>query len=288
MRFAFIDEHRHRWPVTAMCRVLRVTRQGYYAWRTREPGARARRRDELAEKAERIHRDSRGTYGSPRVHRQLHHEGERCSVNTIATVMHESGIRAGQAKRFRPRTTESGHDHPVAPNRLAGDFDADRPNARWVADITYLPTRTGFCYLAVVMDLHSRKIVGWHVADHMTAELVCAALRMAIVHRRPPSGLIFHSDRGVQYASQRFRTLLEAHGMLRSMSRKGNCYDNAPMESWMGTLKRELVGDGGFADAAEARSAVFEFVEVFYNRQRLHSTLAYLTPEAFECQASCA
>lgn len=288
MRFAFIDEHRGRWPVTVMCRALRVTRQGFYAWRKREPSVRRRRREALAEKARRIHTDSRGTYGSPRVHRQLREEGERCGENTVASLMRERGIRAGKARAFRPRTTDSDHDHPVAPNRLEGNFDADRPNAKWVADITYLPTRSGFCYLAVVMDLHSRRIVGWHVAQHMRAQLVCAALRMAIVHRGPPSGLIFHSDRGVQYASQRFRTLLAAHGMLQSMSRRGNCYDNAPMESWMGTLKRELVGEAVFADAAAARSAVFEFVEVFYNRQRLHSTLAYLTPEAFECQASCA
>jgi transposase InsO family protein len=268
-----------------MCRGLRVTRQGCHARRAREPSVRARRREDPAEKAERIHTDSRGTYGSPRVHQQLYHEGERCSVNTVASVMHENGIRAGKAQRFRPRTTGSDHDPPIAPNRLEGEFTADRPNARGVADITCLPTRNGFCDLAVVMELYSRRIIGRHVAEPMRAELVCAALRMAIVHRRPPAGLIFHSDRGVQYAAERFRTPLEAHGMLRSMSRKGDCYDNAPMESRMGTLKRELVGGERFANAAEARSAGFEFVAVFYNCQRLHSTLAYLTPEAFECEA---
>lgn len=288
MRFRFIGQHRDRWPVTVMCRVLRVTRQGFYAWRKREPSARSRRRDALAEKAARIHHDSRGTYGSPRVHEQLRQEGERVSVNTIASIMRENAIGAGQAKAFRPRTTDSDHDGPIAPNRLEDDFEADRPNAKWVADITYLPTRDGWCYLAVVMDLYSRRIVGWHVADHLRADLVCAALRMAIVHRQPPRGLIVHSDRGVQYASQQFRTLLDAHGMIQSMSRKGDCYDNAPMESWIGTLKHEAVAGEPFKGPAEARLAVFDYAEVFYNRQRLHSSLAYMSPAAYECEAAAA
>lgn len=285
MRFQFIEQHRNCWPVTVMCRVLKVTRQGFYAWLRRQPSPRQQRRDALAEKAERIHRESRGTYGSPRVHERLQQEGDHCSVNTVASVMHEKAIFAGKAKAFRPRTTDSDHDHPIAPNRLGGDFEPECPNEKWVADITYLPTLKGWCYLAVVMDLYSRRIVGWHVADHMKAELACAACRMALTHRDPHPGVIFHSDRGVQYASRQFRSLLWGAGLVQSMSRKGDCYDNAPMESWMGTLKRELVAGEPFTGLAEARSAVFDYVEVFYNRQRLHSSLAYVSPAAFECEA---
>lgn len=286
MRFRFIHQHRDCWPVVVMCWVLKVTRQGFYAWLKRAPSASARRRDELAKKVERIHQESRGTYGSPRVHAQLKEQGEVCSVNTIASIMRENGIYAGKAKTFRPRTTDSNHEFPIALNRLEGDFEASRRNEKWVADITYLPTAQGWCYLATVMDLYSRKIVGWHVADHMKAELVCAAFRMAIVHRQPLPGVIFHSDRGVQYASEQFRTLLRRHGMIQSMSRKGDCYDNAPMESWNATLKRELVAGESFTDLAEARSAVFDYIEIFYNRQRLHSSLIYVSPATFECEVA--
>lgn len=283
MRFAFIERHRTAWPVTVMCRVLKVTRQGFYAWLRREPGDRAERRDELARKVRRIHEDSGGVYGSPRVHRQLVKEGEPVSENTVASVMHRNAISVRKTKAPRPRTTDSNHDHPIAPDLLAREFEAGRPNEKWVADITYLPTSGGFCYLAAIMDLYSRRIVGWHVADHLKAELVCAAFRMALTHRQPLAGVIFHSDRGVQYASRRFRGLLKEAGMIQSMSRKGDCHDNAPMESWNGTLKRELVKGGPFRDTADARSAVFRWTEGFYNRWRLHSSLNYVSPAAFEC-----
>jgi transposase InsO family protein len=287
MRFEFIQQHRSVWPVTVMCRVLKVTRQGFYAWLTREPSAQQARRDELAKKAERIHQDSGGIYGSPRVHEEMLQEGERLSVNTVASVMRENAIFVRKKKAARPRTTDSNHSYPIAPNLLERDFEASRPNQKWVADITYLWTDQGWCYLAVIMDLYSRRIVGWHVADHMKAELVCAALRMAILHRQPAPGLIFHSDRGVQYASDAFRTLLKDAQMVQSMSRKGDCHDNAPMESFNGTLKHELVSrEGRFRDVAAARSAVFRYTELFYNRQRLHSSLFYVSPATFECEVA--
>jgi transposase InsO family protein len=285
MRFDFIHRNHTVWPVTVMCRVLKVTRQGFYAWLNREPSPRDNRRDNLAEKAKQIHQQSDGTYGSPRVHQELQAQGETCSENTVASVMRENAIFAGQTKAFKPRTTDSNHDHPIAPNRLNGNFEASRPNEKWVSDITYLPTRHGWCYLATVMDLYSRRIVGWHVADHLKAELVCAAVRMALTHRAPLPGLIFHSDRGVQYAAEQCRSLLRSHGMVQSMSRKGDCYDNAPMESWHGTLKRESVRKQVYADLAEARTAVFEYVEMFYNRWRRHSSLGYVSPQAYECKA---
>lgn len=269
-----------------MCRVLNVTRQGYYAWRQRPISQRQQRRDELAEKAEQVFEASGGRYGSPRVYRQMVQDGERCSVNTIAKIMQDRGLRASESRRFVPRTTDSQHDHPVAPNRLERDFCADRPNQVWVADITYLPTREGFLYLATVMDLYSRKIVGWSMADHLRAELACAALRMAIVHRQPPKGLIHHSDRGVQYASDKYRSLLNGCGLVQSMSRKGDCYDNAPMESWFSSFKRETIGRSVFDSHRQARAEVFEYVEVFYNRRRLHSALGYVSPAAYEDAAA--
>jgi len=287
MRFEFIQQHRSVWPVTVMCRVLQVTRQGFYAWLTREPSAQQARRDDLAKKAQRIHEESGRIYGSPRVHEEMVQEGERLSVNTVAAVMRENAIFVGKKKAARPRTTDSNHNYPIAPNLLERDFEASRPNEKWVADITYLWTDQGWCYLAVIMDLYSRRIVGWHVADHMKAELVCAAFRMAMLHRQPAPGLIFHSDRGVQYASDEFRTLLKDAQMVQSMSRKGDCHDNAPMESFNGTLKHELISrEGRFRDVAAARSAVFRYTELFYNRQRLHSSLAYVSPATFECEVA--
>jgi transposase InsO family protein len=212
MRFAFIKQHRAVWPVTVMGRVLKVTRQGFHAWLNRAPSVRADRRDALAKKARRIHEASGPPYGSPRVQRQLVKEGEPISENTVASVMRPNAILAAKSKAPRPRTTDSNHDFPITPDLLERDFDASRPNEKWVADITYLPTLKGWCYLGVIMDLYSRRIVGWHVADHLKAELVGAAFRLAMPHRQPGSGVIFHSDRGVPYASQQLAKLAQSGG----------------------------------------------------------------------------
>jgi putative transposase len=280
MRYAFIKEHRTCWPVVVMCRVLEVFRSGFYTFLRRTPSERDRRRGELADKIIEIHTDSRSTYGSPRVHRQLKESGESVSRKRVASIMRERKLQGKSPRKRKPHTTDSAHDNPIAPNRLERNFTATAPNRKWVADITYVDTDEGWLYLAVVLDCFSRRVVGWAAADHLRSELVEEALTMAIETRRPKDGLIHHSDRGVQYASASFQRLLETHGIACSMSRKGDCYDNAVSESFFGTLKTEL--DDPFATRASARAALFDYIEVFYNRQRLHSTLGYLTPAAFE------
>jgi len=282
MKYAFIAEHRDRWPVRLQCRVLAVSASGYYGWRTREPGPRARRRAALGERIARIHADSRGAYGSPRVFEQLKQNGETVGRKRIASIMRERGLQGKCPRKRAPRTTDSAHDKPVAANVLDRDFTATAPDQKWVADITYVDTEEGWLYLATVLDVFSRRIVGWAAADHLRAELVEEALTTAIQTRgvRREHELIHHSDRGVQYASGSFQELLGKHGIACSMSRKGDCYDNAVMESFFGTLKTEL--DESLATHAGARVALFEYIEVFYNRQRLHSTLGYLSPAAYE------
>ena len=282
MRYAFIDEHRDRWPVRWQCRVLQVSPSGFYDWRNREPGPRQQRRAALADRITAIHADSGRRYGSPRVFAQLKQEGEAVGANTVASIMRERGIRGKYGVKRKPRTTDSAHGKPTAPNVLERDFTATAPNQKWVADITYVDTDEGWLYLAVVLDVFSRAVVGWALADHLRAELVEEALRMAWGRRRPglDAGLIHHSDRGVQYASASFQALLDEHGIVCSMSRKGDCYDNAVIESFFGTLKAEL--DEPLATHAAARPTLFEYIEIFYNRQRLHSTLGYTTPAAYE------
>jgi transposase InsO family protein len=282
VRFAFIDEHRGTFPVELMCAVLGVTRSGYYAWRSRPASPRAQRQAELVQAIEAVHRESRGTYGSPRVHKALEAEGRACSVNTVAKLMRLSGVRARTARRFVVRTTDSRHDQPVAPNVLNREFYPQRPDAVWAGDITYIPTAEGWLYLAVVLDLYSRRVVGWATADHLRSELVGQALEVALKQRRPEGPLLHHSDRGVQYASGDYQRLLAAHGLEVSMSRTGECYDNAVVESFFGTLKRELVHQERYPSHAAARRSLFEYIEVFYNRQRLHSTLGYRSPVQFE------
>ena len=282
MRFAFIQKHRGCWPVRVTCRVLRVSRSGFYAWCKREPSERDRHREALALRIVEAHQQSRCVYGSPRVHRALIAQGESVCVNTVAKVMNSLHIKAKTAKAFVPRTTDSDHHAPVAPNTLDRDFDAPSRDCKWVTDITYIATDEGWLYLAVVMDLFSRRIVGWSMADHMRSELICDALQMALAHRRPARGLLHHSDRGVQYASDAYQALLTGHGIECSMSRRGNCYDNAAMESFFGTLKTERVHHEQYTTRAQAEASIFEYIEVFYNRQRLHSTLGYQSPEAFE------
>jgi transposase InsO family protein len=286
MRYQFIDDYRDDWPVRVMCRVLRVSPSGFYAWRSRPVSDQAIRHGELVQKVQQIFQDNRRVYGSPRVHEQLLANGDYCSVSTVAKIMRKQGLKAKGTKRFNPTTTDSKHDQPIADNLLQRDFSATGPNQKWVADITYIPTRMGWLYLAVVLDVFSRRVVGWSVADHLRADLVCQAFRMAIRKRKPDAGLIHHSDRGVQYASGVYQDLLGLYGITCSMSRKGNCYDNAMMESFMGTLKVELVHGSDWGDHDQASQAVFEYIEVFYNRVRLHSSLGYKSPLDYEQQTA--
>jgi transposase InsO family protein len=282
VKFTFIHDHQGAFPVEILCGVLGVSRSGYYAWRDRPPSAAAVRRKQLVEQIHAAHRESRSTYGSPRVHRELEAQGVACCENTVAKLMHAHGIRSKVQRRFVVRTTDSRHDRPVAENLLAREFYPDRPNTAWAADITYIPTAEGWLYLAAVIDLCSRRVVGWATADHLRAELPVEALRMALAHRRPTGALLHHSDRGVQYASDAYRSLLAEHGIEPSMSRKGNCWDNAVVESFFSTLKRELVHHESYASYAEAQGSLFEYIEVFYNRKRRHSTIGYRSPAEFE------
>jgi putative transposase len=282
VRYAFIQEHRQEWPVKVMCEVLDVSRSGFYDWQHRVPSSRQQRRESLAAEIQQIFTEYRGVYGSPRVYRELQERGVKCCENTVAKHMQERQLQAMTQRRYVVQTTDSDHAYPVPANGLNQDFTAALPNEVWTADITYIPTAEGWLYLAVVLDLCSRKVVGWRMADHLRAELTCGALHMAAVRRRPGQGLLHHSDRGVQYACedyQRLLTLLKAEG---SMSRRGNCYDNAPTESFFGTLKQELIYRTTFATREQARQTIFEYIEVFYNRKRKHSSLGYMSPEAFE------
>jgi transposase InsO family protein len=271
-----------QFPVEAACEALAVSRSGYYAWLHRPQSARAQRRQELVEKIQAVHQDNRKAFGSPRVYRALAAQGVAVCENTVARVMREQKIRAKSKKKFVPKTTDSTHDRPVAANLLNRQFDVALPDTAWVVDITYIPTEEGWLYLAGVMDLCTRKIVGWSMADHMRTDLVADALQMAVARRSPGAGLLHHSDRGVQYASEDYQHLLERHKMRCSMSGRGDCWDNAVMESFWGTLKTELVHHEQYATRAEARASIFEYIEVFYNRKRLHSSLGYKSPEAFE------
>ena len=282
MKFAFIEEHLAEQPVEVACEVLDVSRSGYYAWKGRPQSPQSRRRAELAVKIQTVHTDNRGVYGSPRICKALSAQGERVSENTVARIMRGQGLRAKVKRKFVPRTTDSAHCQPVAPNVLDRQFDAQAPNRKWAGDITYIPTDEGWLYLAGVMDLHSRRIVGWSMAQHMQTDLVADALRMALARRQPPHGLLHHSDRGVQYASDDYQGLLGRHGIQVSMSGKGDCWDNAVMESFWATLKTELVHHEQYATRDQARQSIFEYIEVFYNRKRLHSSVVYVSPEAFE------
>jgi putative transposase len=268
MKFQFIRDHREDFPVRLMCRVLDVSSSGFYDWLERPESPRAVENRALVAKIQAIHGDSRRTYGSPRV----------------ARLMRDHGIRAKTKRKFRV-TTDSRHDHPVAPNRLDRQFAVAAPNTAWVADISYIPTREGWLYLAVVLDLFSRQVVGWAMDQQMPQELTLAALDMAIQRRRPLPGCMHHSDRGSQYAAGDYQKQLAKYGMVCSMSRKGNCWDNAPMESFFHSLKTELVHHRDYQTRDEARRDIFEYIEVFYNRQRRHSTLGYLSPAQFELAA---
>jgi transposase InsO family protein len=281
MRYRFIDDHRTTWPIEVQCRVLEVSRSGYYAWRRRPISRVARRRAELAEQIRAIHqRPHHANYGAPRIHRELVAQGYACNRKTVEKLMCQAGIRAKTCRRFRVMTTDSRHSLPIAPNRLARRFQPHARHRAWTMDITYVRTDEGWLYLAVVEDLYSRKIVGWATSERIDSELAAGALNMALAQEQPGAGLVAHSDRGVQYASDRFQAILARHGIVCSMSRKANCWDNAPTESLFATLKKELVHHQHYATRDEARRSLFEYIEVFYNRQRRHSALDYQTPEA--------
>ena len=270
------------YSVKDLCLALQVRRSGYYRWRQKLPSARERSNQQLLEHIKQVHQESRHTYGSPRVTQQLHRQRIGCSRNRVARLMKLNGIRAKQKRPFRPRTTDSRHVEGTAPNRLKQLPVVARPDQAWAADITYVWTVAGWVYLAAVMDLCSRKIVGWSISQSLETSLVKEALKQALVVRRPAPGLLHHSDRGIQYASSAFRALLHSQNIVPSMSAKGNCYDNAAMESFWSTLKSELIHDLAFQDLPQARSAIFEYIEVFYNRRRLHSALGYQSPVEFE------
>jgi transposase InsO family protein len=286
MRFRFIEDRRADYPVTILCEVLGVSPAGYYAWRSRPESRRSAANREIVDDIKQVHRDTRGRYGSPRIHAELKAQGRGVSRGRIERLMRHYGIRAIMARPRRVRTTDSSHDFPIAPNLLERHFTAVAPNRIWLADITYVETDQGWLYLATVMDLYSRRIVGWAMADHLRADLPLAALRMAISAQRPGAGLIHHSDRGVQYASAEYRNVMQSAGLRASMSRKGDCYDNAPMESFFHTLKTELVHQRHYATRAEAARDIFAYIEGFYNRTRRHSAIGYISPIEMELKAA--
>lgn len=281
MRYQFIQAHQEEFPVQRLCSVLGVSPSGYYAWRERPVSVRRQANQKLMLEIRAIHNRSRKTYGSPRVHAELRASGFRASKNRVARLMRAENLQ-GRRKKKRPRTTDSQHSHPVAPNRLNRDFHATRPNEKWLADITYIPTAEGWLYLAVVLDLFSRKIVGWAFAATLESCLVEQAFRMAVQDRSALNELLHHSDRGSQYAGEAYQRLLVDQHIQTSMSRPGNCYDNAPMESFFSTLKCEHVHFQNYRTRQEATTDIFSYIVGFYNRQRRHSSLGYLSPEEFE------
>jgi putative transposase len=272
----------HEYPIKAMCEVLAVSRSGYYQWRSAQATARALHTEEIRAKITSVHKASRGTYGSPRVTVALHEQGETVGRNRVARLMKEAGLQGRQARRYRVRTTDSAHHDPIAPNLLAELPAPTKPDTVWVTDITYVETGEGWLYVAGVLDLYSRRLIGWAMGSSLETALPLAALHMALRRRRPDAGLLHHSDRGCQYASAAYRSTLAEHGCIASMSRRGNCYDNATMESFWSTLKHELIYRRRFATRDEATTAIFDYIESFYNRTRLHSALGFKSPLAYE------
>ena len=281
MKYGFIFDHREAHRVGKMAALLGVTRSGYYAWAYRGEGSRRRADRELLEQIRQIQQEVKRRYGSPRVTRELARGGRRVGHNRVARLMRENDMGARPKRRFRV-TTKSDEALEVAENTLNREFKVAAPDQVWVSDITYIATAEGWLYLCVVLDLYSRRVVGWSMGRTLVTELTLAALMMAVTNRRPPQGLLFHSDRGVQYCAIAFRRTTKGHQMRQSMSRKGNCWDNACAETFFKSLKRELIRERVFASRAEARAAIFEYLEVFYNRRRLHSYLGYLTPVEYE------
>jgi len=271
----------HEHPIMAMCETLAVSRSGYYQWRSAQDSARALQAKAIKVKIAKVHAASRGTYGSPRVTVVLNEQGEKVGHNRVARLMREAGLQGRQARRYRVRTTDSTHNDPIAPNLLKATVPT-KPDEVWVTDITYVETGEGWLYLAGVLDLYSRRLVGWAMGSSLETALPLAALHMALRRRRPGAGLLHHSDRGCQYASAAYRSALADHGCIASMSRRGNCYDNATMESFWSTLKHELIYRRRFATRSEATTAIFDYIESFYNRTRLHSALGFKSPLDYE------
>jgi len=281
MRYQFMEGYRSTFEVKEMCRSFKISRSGYYGWRERGESARAQENEQLVQAIKEAHRKSRERYGSLRITEELRESGYRCSKNRIARLMRKHGIVAKMRRRFKV-TTHSKHSLPVAENVLQKKFSAERPDRVWVSDITYVRTDEGWLYLAAILDVYSRQIVGWSMKDRLTQDLTIYSLQQALGRRSTCSGLIFHSDRGVQYASYDFRTLLKRQGFVQSMSGKGNCYDNAIMETFFHTLKTELVYFERYRTKEDVRRSIFEYIEVFYNRVRRRSALNYKSPTEFE------
>ncbi|UOY93290.1 IS3 family transposase [Ectobacillus sp. JY-23] len=281
VRYQFIHEHRFEYRLEKMCKVLHVSRSGYYKWRDRDESQRDKQRKEWTVQVKEVFLRSHQLYGSPKVAKKLNQEGVSISQRTVARIMKAEGLKSRTVKKYKA-TTNSKHNHPVQENVLDQSFVATKPNEKWVADITYIPTDEGWLYLATLMDLYSRKIVGWHMSDRMTKELVLKALEQPHMRQKPKGSVLHHSDRGSQYASLEYQKRLAQYGMQGSMSRKDNCYDNACIESFHGILKRELVYQTKFATREEAKQQLFEYIEIFYNNQRIHSTLGYRSPSEYE------
>lgn len=282
MKYAFVEQHRSQFRVEAMCRLLGVSRSGYYGWRERQPSRRAQEQAHLVAEITTIYQMSQSTYGSPRIQAELVARGWQVSRQRVARLMQQQGLKARRCqRRQRVCTTQSQHNFTIAPNLLLRQFQADAPNRKWTADITYIDTAEGWLYLAVILDLFSRRIVGWAMADSLESTLVEDAFRMAVKQRQPEAGLLHHSDRGSQYAGYRYQALLAQVGCQVSMSRTANCLDNAPPESFFATLKTECVIQP-YRTRAEARTAIFAYIEAWYNRRRRHSSLGFLSPVEFE------
>jgi len=285
-RFAFIHAEKAAFPIKALCRVLKVSRSGYYSWVERGPSARVRRDEELATKIRVIHREHRERYGSPRIHAELTASGDQVGRKRVARLMRQNGLKARPRKHYK-RTTDSGHKHPVAPNLLKQDFTTDRPNEVWVGDITYLWTLEGWAYLAVLIDLCSRRVVGWALRKSLNRDLAIAALNQAVLRRSPGPGLIHHTDRGCQYASGEYQALLARLDMTCSMSGAGCCWDNAVAESFFATLKKELVHGCLFVTRTEAYDVISDYIENYYNPKRRHSANGFVSPNEFELLTHC-
>lgn len=277
MTYEFIQEHRERFGLQSMCKVLNVSRSGYYAWKRRTPSKRQRVNEELLQSIWEVYKESRKVYGSPRITDELNDNGIRCGKNRVARIMKENGIQAYVRRKFR-RTTESRHSGPVSANLLINSKKTERI---WVSDITYIYTREGWMYVSAVMDVRTRKIIGLSMKERLSQELTTEALMQAVKRERPGKGIIHHSDRGKQYASYAYKELLSQYGLQSSMSRNGNCYDNAYIESFWSTLKKELVYGEKYQTRKDARLSIFEYIEVFYNRLRKHSALGYKSPEQY-------
>jgi len=283
MKFEFMGKHKDEFSTERMAQLFEISRSGYYRFISAQPSARHKENERLLEKIKAAHQDSRETYGSPRIHAELCSQGEVCSRKRVAKLMRKEGIEAKMKKRFKV-TTKVNHRAKAAPNLLKQDFTAEAPNQRWVADLTYVATGEGWLYVATVLDLFSRKIVGLAMDERMTADLVLKALEQAILHRKPQAGLIHHSDKGSQYTSHHFQSLLAFYGFIASMSGAGNCFDNAVAESFFHTLKTEHIYFEYYETRNQAKASIFEYSMIFYNKKRRHSALGYLSPDIFEQQ----